>query len=277
MHESQRKRIEDVTINGYSFPIKQYLREGWEIYKQNAIFFIGFLFLVVIISLFLSTIPIVGTVAYSLVVGPALVAGFYIVSDRMKRQQFEGFGDFFKGFEYAKPLALISLATYLILFVVFLPSIFEIKSSGILERYAVVPGNPLPPPPDLEVIVNDLSASKIGLILLNLLPVIYLAVAFSWAPLFAVFHHLNFWEALETSRKIITREWFAVFGLFLAMMGLIILPGFLLIGLVGFIPVVGALALVAYVIAVVCIMPFFYCTIYAAFADVTKFLEDDEE
>jgi|GEM_PF-299051 len=277
MPDSQRQRFADAAMNGYPFPIKQYLREGWEIYKQQAILFIGFLLVITIISLVLSAIPIVGTVVYSLVIGPALMVGFYIVSDKIKRQQFEGFGDFFNGFQYIKPLFLVSLATSIILIVVFLPSIFTLKSTGIFDWHAAVLENPLDPPSGLEEILNDLSGKKLWLILLNLLPLTYLGLAFSWAPLFVVFHRLNFWDAIETSRRIITREWFAVFGLFLAMAGLVLLPAFLLIGLVGFIPLAGSLALVAYALAVVCLAPFFYCTLYAAFADVTKLLEEEEE
>ncbi len=276
MPDSQRRRLEDSILNGYHFPIKQYLLEGWDIYKQNAILFIGYLFLILIISIFLNAIPVLGTILYSLVVSPALVVGFYIVSDKIKGEQFEGFGDFFDGFQFIKPLVLVTATTSIILLVVFLPSIFAIKSTGIFDWYAAVLENPLDTPSGLEEIVSDLSGKKLWLILLNLLPLIYLGLAFSWAPLFVVFHRLDFWDAIETSRRIITREWFAVFGLFLTMIGMVILPGFLLIGLVGFIPLVGSLALVAYALAVICIAPFFYCTIYAAFADVTKLLEEEE-
>jgi len=49
--------------------------------------------------------------------------------------------------------------------------------------------------------------------LLCLLPGIYLMVAWHYAALLALDKRVDFWAALELSRKVVTRHWFGVFGL----------------------------------------------------------------
>jgi uncharacterized membrane protein len=54
----------------------------------------------------------------------------------------------------------------------------------------------------------------IGFFLL-LLPGIYLTVAYAFAFILPIDKGLGFWEAMETSRKVITRQWWRMFGLLL--------------------------------------------------------------
>lgn len=61
---------------------------------------------------------------------------------------------------------------------------------------------------------------------------------------------MDFWEAMEASRKIVSKEWFSIFG-FIIVLGLINLCGFLCLG-------VGLLFTV----------PMTSCAAYAAYADV---------
>jgi len=49
--------------------------------------------------------------------------------------------------------------------------------------------------------------------LLCILPGIYLAVAWHYASLLALDKKVDFWAAMELSRKVVTRHWFGVFGL----------------------------------------------------------------
>ena len=48
-----------------------------------------------------------------------------------------------------------------------------------------------------------------------MLPGIYLAVSYVFTQVLIVDKKLGFWEAMETSRKVITRQWWRVFGLIL--------------------------------------------------------------
>jgi len=67
----------------------------------------------------------------------------------------------------------------------------------------------------------------VGIILL-VLPGIYLAVAYSFAYILATDKRLSFWDAMETSRRTITRQWWRVLGLIL--LGI----PFVLLGLAAF-------------------------------------------
>ena len=46
-----------------------------------------------------------------------------------------------------------------------------------------------------------------------MLPGVYLAIAYSFTVILAVDKRLGFWESMETSRKVVTRQWWRVFGL----------------------------------------------------------------
>lgn len=89
----------------------------------------------------------------------------------------------------------------------------------------------------------------IGFIFL-IIPGIYLAVAYSATAHLIVFRKMDFWEAMEASRKLVSKEWFSIFG-FMIVLGLINLCGFLCLG-------VGLLFTV----------PITSCAVYAAYADI---------
>jgi len=86
----------------------------------------------------------------------------------------------------------------------------------------------------------------IGFVLL-ILPGIYLAVAYSFTVPFVTFLNMDFWEAMESSRKLITRNFWPFLGFFVILtlinvLGVILLgvgllvhfPGNLLYGLCSF-------------------------------------------
>ena len=73
---------------------------------------------------------------------------------------------------------------------------------------------------------------------LLILPGIYLAVAYSFAPYLIVEKNMGVWEALETSRKAITTYWWRYFGLNLILMLLVIVGTMpILIGLIWALPI----------------------------------------
>ena len=79
----------------------------------------------------------------------------------------------------------------------------------------------------------------VGGLLLLILPVIYLAIAYSFAPYLIIEKRLGVWESLETSRKAITQYWWRYFGLMLVS-ALLIIAGIipLFIGLIWVLPIV---------------------------------------
>ena len=89
----------------------------------------------------------------------------------------------------------------------------------------------------------------LGFILL-VIPGIYLAVAYTFVPLFIVFGKMEFWDGMEFSRKLITKKWWNLFG-FVILLGLINIAGMLAFG-----------------IGILFTIPLTYCAIYAAFDDI---------
>ena len=63
-----------------------------------------------------------------------------------------------------------------------------------------------------------------------ILPGIYLAVAYSLVVGVIIDRKMDFWEAMETSRKVITRKWFSFFLLFI-LIALLNLAGLLALGI----------------------------------------------
>ena len=83
-----------------------------------------------------------------------------------------------------------------------------------------------------------------------IIPGIYLAVAYTFAIFFILFGKVDFWEGMELSRKLVSAEWFNIFGLTLVL------------GLLNFI---GALA---FGVGLLFSIPISFCALYAAFDDI---------
>lgn len=79
----------------------------------------------------------------------------------------------------------------------------------------------------------------VGGLLLLILPGIYLAIAYSFAPYLIIEKGLGVWESLETSRKAITQYWWRYFGLMIVIV-LLFIAGIipLFIGLIWVLPII---------------------------------------
>ncbi len=87
---------------------------------------------------------------------------------------------------------------------------------------------------------------SIGLVLL-LVPGIYLAVAYMFTTFLVIDYRMEFWQAMETSRAIITRHWFSFFGFALVLFVLNFFGALALgVGLMVTIPVTSCAAAIAY-------------------------------
>jgi uncharacterized membrane protein len=87
---------------------------------------------------------------------------------------------------------------------------------------------------------------SVGIALL-ILPGIYLAIGYMLTTFLIIDHRMEFWQAMETSRKIITKNWFAFF-VFALILFLINLLGIIALG-VGLLvsaPVTACAAAIAY-------------------------------
>jgi uncharacterized membrane protein len=85
---------------------------------------------------------------------------------------------------------------------------------------------------------------------LCILPGIYLAVAYSFVIPFVLFYTGDFWQAMEFSRAVITKNW-------LGFLGLIIVAGIL-----------SSLGVILCFVGLFLTLPIYYLTIYAAYEDI---------
>jgi hypothetical protein len=87
-----------------------YLQEGWELFKRCPGLFVGFFATMLLINIVLGMIPILGIIINTLISGP-LIAGFFIVSFKLRQNQTPEFKDFFGGFNFFVPLLVASFLT----------------------------------------------------------------------------------------------------------------------------------------------------------------------
>jgi hypothetical protein len=83
-----------------------------------------------------------------------------------------------------------------------------------------------------------------------IIPGIYLFVGWAFAVPFIIFGNMEFWDAMEYSRKLITKKWWNIFGFLLLIM---------------LINIAGALV---FFVGLLFTVPITYCAMYAAFEDI---------
>jgi surface polysaccharide O-acyltransferase-like enzyme len=106
-----------------------------------------------------------------------------------------------------------------------------------------------------------------------MIPLMYLYVGYLWAIPFVLFYQANPWQALESSRQLISRKWFAVFGLVLVIIGItmfVSVPLGMVSSLSTYLAFVTNIGLGILNALVMCIF-------YAAFSEVTRPLETPDE
>jgi len=94
-------------------------------------------------------------------------------------------------------------------------------------------------------------------ILLLIIPGIYLAVAYSMVVPLIVLGKLEFWPAMEVSRKVISRNWWMFF----------------LFGIVT--GILASLGIIALIIGILITLPLYYTMAYAAYEDIFAPVHED--
>jgi hypothetical protein len=83
-----------------------------------------------------------------------------------------------------------------------------------------------------------------------IIPGIYLFVGWTFAIPFIIFAKMEFWDAMEISRRLVTKKWWNIFGFLLLL---------LLINIAG---------AIVFFIGLLFTVPITYCALYAAFEDI---------
>jgi hypothetical protein len=253
MSTTGQNRVQQLLDEGYDFKFGQYISDGFSLLQKNLGGFIGFIILVLIISSVMSMIPIVGNLG--VFITTPLMAGMYLVAAKVKNGEHNEFGDFFKGFDFIGPLAIMTLITFGLYIVAAIPFFIYMGTSlgPLLGDLGSI--DPEDPTFILEIFANI----NFGLSFLLMLPLVYLGIAWSWATFFIVFHKMSPWEALESSRKVITKKFFM----------------FLLFGIVvGIIAVAG---MIAFLIGMLFTIPAMMLASFAAFEDIVGLGDENND
>ena len=209
------------------FGIGDSIGRAWEVVSGNFGLMIGAAAIWMLCNI-AGIIPCVG-ILIGLGVTPIVQAGIYRLTLKLHRGEHAEFGDVFSTFS----------TSYLQLF---LNTIVQ----AILIGLTVVPGYVL-------VIVGTAMADRseaVGIaitlvgFLLMMPPAIYLGVSWIFSAPLIIDKDLDFWPAMELSRKVVGRQFFSVFGLLL-LCGLIVVAGFVALCVGIFVAAPLALASIA--------------------------------
>ncbi len=198
---AQLEAVEEMVPPAYQVRPGYYLKEGWELFKQNVAGFMGYTLAWLVVQLALSSLGSLGRVI-NFVVSVPLMGGLIVVAAKLRRLQPVVNNDFLGGFRYLLPLALYGIVSTLIV--------------------------------------------GLGFILL-ILPGVYLVVSYVFATLAIIDRKMDFWPAMEFSRKTVHRQWFGMFG-FLMLLFLLNVCGAIAlgVGLLVTLPVSIAAVVVAF-------------------------------
>ncbi len=202
MNSAGQDDLNAVMQRGYTVDIGGFISRGWEIFQQNLGGFVGYTVLMLLALIVLSFIPIIGSIGVAIISGP-LLGGFYIVAFKLMKGQPVEFGDFFKGFQntYFLPVFLTSLVSSLLMLICYLPGLIMVYGSIIAA--AATDSQP------------NVAIMGIGgiILLIGLIGVVYLSVSYIFAIPLVIGKKMQFWPAMESSRKLIGKSWFSFFAL----------------------------------------------------------------
>jgi uncharacterized membrane protein len=207
----------DLISREYEVKIGDYFSRGWEIFKAKAPLFILFTLFLFLLNVVTSILPFpIGGRTEDGMSNGFLNIALSIVTPALTA------GYYFVAFQLARGRSAV-FNDFFQGFNKFLPIFLTALVAGLL--------------------------TAVGFIFL-LIPGIYLAVAYLFAQPLVIDKSADFWNAMETSRKLITKKWFSFFGLLLLLF-LLNFAGALVLG-------VGLLVTI----------PLSVCVIAAAYEDI---------
>ncbi|MBC8326820.1 MAG: DUF975 family protein [Verrucomicrobia subdivision 3 bacterium] len=188
---------------------------GWDVFSKYMGGSIGVfvLFMVIIVAIILfSIIPFIGIFfsLASMIFQPVLLGGLMYFFIKAQRGQNPDVGDLFSGFSRNfAGLFLVNFIQGLIILATMIPG---------LVMMGIAIGAPL-----LEAIrtksVPDIGGASVLLIIAGvfvmILPALYLGICWAFALPLAVDRRIDFWQAMQTSRKVVNKHWFQLFFFFM--------------------------------------------------------------
>jgi hypothetical protein len=208
----------EILSRDYDLDIGNCVGNSWGLLKRNFGMIFGGAAIYLLVQggiVLLSQIPIIGillSLANLVIAGP-LLGGFYLFVLKNIRHHAVDIGDIFSGFR-------ISFGQLILGHIV----------TSILAALAAIPGAALVAYPAILMAQHNALSGPLILLaivgfVLAFVPMIYLSVGWIFTLALILDRQMDFWPAMEASRKVVGRHWGAVFAL-LIVCGLINVAGF---------------------------------------------------
>ena len=242
--------VEDLNRTGYRFEPSEYFSAGWKLLSKHFGPLVGMTLLFLIIGIVISSIPVVSS--FSNLISLILTAGYYIFLFNSRSNKNDA-KDFFGGFKFAVDIVLHRLVLLLFL----LPFILLLFLVGFpfLELFQVI--TQAITPEDFGAIIAAEIGENFGVFFLFVFLValagLYLEISYLFTLPLIVTGKMKFWEAMETSRKIVGQRFFSYF------FSLLILGIILVIGVV-----------VTCGLGVLIALPVYSCVVFCAYESIFK-------
>jgi hypothetical protein len=265
------KNYIQLTISqGINFSIGQAIKDGFAHLGKNVGLYIGFtvvaFFIIAAAAVFSMFVPLVGNFALTVLVLPPLMMGYALFARSTMLNHNPGFETFFDGFKtnYGQ-LIVVNLILQIIQSVLSL-----VFLSPIIADFVPLFQDVLASGQDPELI-NDLAAEMVTIFIenwwafaLTILVSIVIQVLYLLSNYFVIFYGFGFWEAMESSRQLITRVFFKI----------IILN--ILVSLIMFVGIIVTLGIgLLFLFPLSMLINFSVFTQIAGFADGEHVIEND--
>jgi hypothetical protein len=213
----------------------QWIRGGFELFRQNPVIWIALFFIYLLICMGLSIVPIIGPIVVNLL-APVFMAGFMLGCQALERGEELEINHLFAGFKQ-NPAQLITVGgLYLAGMIVIAGLIFVMTGGAVLEM-----GEPE------HAMKAAAGAGMLLALLLALALLLPLIMAYWFAPTLVVFHGISAVEAMKTSFSACLRNILPFIVYSLVCMLLLLLAAIPLgLGLVVMIPTMTASLYVSY-------------------------------
>lgn len=251
--ESSSRSVDSIVSEGFSLHIGKYLQSGFKKFSEEGGIYVAFTLVYIAISMAVSSLPVIGNLANTLV-GVPLVAGFIYYARLQSRNEFRDFSSFFLGFKNGQWSTLVVQGIMVNLFMVLL--ILAIVLSVFWEPLMVFVSEwekieTMDQDKIGEFVLSILTPAVIQAGCISALIALIVATFFCLAPFFVVYRRYSASEALQASWRIVLAK-FPAFLLLNLALWLILATGILLC-------CIGFLAA----------LPVYYLALASAYEDVT--------
>jgi hypothetical protein len=106
-----RRKLEQIIAGGVDFQIQEILEKAWALFKARAAFHVGYMFLIASIQVAFTLYLKDFISVFTILLAPALIAGFYLVANRISQGDYLDFQNYFDGFKYWLVVVTINLVS----------------------------------------------------------------------------------------------------------------------------------------------------------------------